>query len=229
MAGNAASGEKPTEDDDQSAELGRPHDTRFKHLVMDQSEKERRERNKALVQRHDEGGTATRGVVKAKKEMDDADDSDVHDSSAPKKVGKRMILQSDRPSWSTKIYTGDKSAEDERSWWEKRPNAKCVKCQRTLGVGNRSIDHIIPWAKLKLDLDDSIVCKNGVHWRVCFIDDARKAYEDDSNLQPTCPSCNSEKGGIKGNATLAPNISTVHKDDKCKGDKCNFPKADEEA
>ncbi len=84
----------------------------------------------------------------------------------------------------------------------------------------RSIDHITPWATVKLGIETKDVCYGGVHWRVVMSEDMREAFQDEDNLQPMHVKCNSSKNGPKDTDSISPQRVGM-----ClKGADCDLPK-----
>lgn len=133
----------------------------------------------------------------------------------PKKVGGKDIFSGSRNFTSA----------FQKRFWNDPNNQACVKCGRALRKGRRGIDHIRPWSVVQTTLRQQTVCKNGVHWKVVLKRDFDALYHDERNLQATCKSCNSSKGGVKGNDPMHPQIVRNQVCPERQGGHCRVTKA----
>lgn len=132
------------------------------------------------------------------------------------------IVPGNKKIYSGKSRTFEKKLSDK--YWKDNPNAKCFKCNAHLTPATRSIDHKVPWSKYCLSTDQQFVCSGGTHYEVALTEDFHDRFQDPKNLQPACQSCNSSKGGPKGNDGIAPRKLPL-KDQTCPGPGCKLPKA----
>ncbi len=144
---------------------------------------------------------------------------------------KKQILKSKIPTkimpGSKKIYSGKSRSFEKKfsdKYWKDNSDAKCFKCGIELTAKNRSIDHKVPWSTYCLETDQLLVCSGGTHYEVAKYEDYLDRFQDLKNLQPACKTCNSSKGGTKGNDGIAPR-KLLLKDQTCEGSGCKLPKA----
>lgn len=119
-------------------------------------------------------------------------------SEPPKKVGTEKV-------YSGKGRSFDKTFAD--AYWRSLPKPwKCAhpQCGREIAPRDRSIDHKVPWAVIKLGIETVEVCFGGRHWEVVTTKAMREAYQDVNNLQPMHMSCNSGKNGPKTTDAIVP-------------------------
>lgn len=127
------------------------------------------------------------------------------------------------------IYSGKwRSFENDfaREWWDDQPNPwVCYLCNGVInpnGTGDQqpTIEHLKPWASIKLGIPTQTVCKDGVHWTVALTKHVRATLQDVDNLAPAHKGCNSSKNGPKDTDSIAP-----QKAGPCPGATCALPKA----
>ncbi|MCL5778124.1 HNH endonuclease [Limibaculum sp. FT325] len=132
-----------------------------------------------------------KAIKKAIKDMEKRD----RQAKPPKKCGARKIANKDRMDFEPAFR---------KRFWRKHANSPCAKCGDPIAEDERSIDHVTPWADVRIGLETATVCKDDVHWEVVFVDTMLTAYQDKRNLVPMHKRCNSSKGGTQGNDTITP-------------------------
>ncbi len=143
---------------------------------------------------------------------------------------------------SKTIFRGGRSFPDDfrKDFWNGSEAAAendgkkltCALCNKEIKPRDkRAIDHKIPWATLKTEIEPQKVCKSGNHWNVVLQSDANKVICDErlddqpahkrKNLQPAHKSCNSRKGGPINTDSIVPQPAR----EPCPGPACSLPKA----
>ncbi|AKT43560.1 hypothetical protein [Chondromyces crocatus] len=110
-------------------------------------------------------------------------------------------------------------------WWDRQPKPwTCYLCKKPIvkgaaGADGPSIEHKVPWARLKTEIRTVDVCCNGTHWSVTLTKDVRAVLQDASNLAPAHKGCNSKKNGPKDSDSIAP-----QRVGDCPGSSCSMRK-----